>query len=194
MSRLRIGTAAPTVPTTDTTGAPLPPVPAGGVTHLQFRRFAGCPICNLHLRQFAVRHRELQEAGIREAAVFHSPVEELRPYADGLPFALVADPSQRLYRMYGVGRGARALLDPRVWPAIARAVLVGIPLVLRGRERLPAARPLGGRLGLPADFLLAPDGRVLAAHYGTHAANHWTVDQVLALAATHRGAPLHQPN
>ena len=24
--------------------------------HLQFRRFAGCPICNLHLRSIARRH------------------------------------------------------------------------------------------------------------------------------------------
>ncbi|MFD8480329.1 AhpC/TSA family protein [Kitasatospora sp. NPDC059673] len=132
-------------------------------------------------------------AGIREAAVFHSPAPELRPYADDLPFTLVADSEQRLYRAYGVEHGVRALLDPRAWPAIARGVLRSIPLILRGRERPPASRPLGGRIGLPADFLLAPDGRILAAHYGTHAADHWTVDQVLALAAEHREAPLHQP-
>ncbi|WP_259464520.1 hypothetical protein [Streptomyces sp. TLI_171] len=56
MSRLQSGTTAPILPTTDTTGAELPPVPAGGLLHLQFRRFAGCPVCNLHLRSFAVRH------------------------------------------------------------------------------------------------------------------------------------------
>ncbi|MFE9421985.1 peroxiredoxin-like family protein [Kitasatospora sp. NPDC006697] len=183
MSRLRPGTTAPSLPTTDVTGLPLPPAPANGLTHLQFRRFAGCPICNLHLRGFALRHGELRAAGIREAVVFHSPAAELREYADALPFALVADPEQRLYRAYGVERGARALLDPRAWPAIARGVLRSMPLILRGQERPPANRPLGGRLGLPADFLLAPDGRLLAAHYGTHAADHWTVDQVLSLAA-----------
>nr|WP_051777028.1 peroxiredoxin-like family protein [Kitasatospora phosalacinea] len=170
----------------------MPPVPADGLTHLQFRRFAGCPICNLHLRSFAVRHPELREAGVREVAVFHSPAEELRSYADGLPFSLVADPEQRLYRAYGVEHGARALLDPRVWPSIVRGVARSIPLVLRGRERLPASRPLGGRLGLPADFLLTADGRVAAAHYGTHAADHWSVDQVLSLAAAHRTAPVPQ--
>ncbi|MFE1318704.1 peroxiredoxin-like family protein [Kitasatospora phosalacinea] len=205
MSRLRTGTTAPPLSPTATaattadavtvtvTGAPLPPVPADGLTHLQFRRFAGCPICNLHLRSFAVRHPELREAGVREVAVFHSPADELRPYADGLPFSLVADPEQRLYRAYGVERGARALLDPRVWPSIVRGVARSIPLVLRGRERPPASRPLGGRLGLPADFLLTADGRVAAAHYGTHAADHWSVDQVLTLtAAAHRTAPVPQ--
>nr|WP_259464519.1 AhpC/TSA family protein [Streptomyces sp. TLI_171] len=127
-----------------------------------------------------------------EAAVFHSPEAELRPHAQGLPFPLVADPDQRLYRAYGVERGVRALLDPRVWPTIARAVARSAVLLLRGRERPPASRPLGGRIGLPADFLLAADGRVLAAHYGAHAADHWAVDQVLALAAELRAAPLPQ--
>nr|WP_157032363.1 peroxiredoxin-like family protein [Kitasatospora cheerisanensis] len=168
-------------------------MPPGGLTHLQFRRFAGCPVCNLHLRGFAVRHGELSAAGVRETAVFHSPAEELRPHAGTLPFALVADPGQRLYRAYGVERGVRALLDPRAWPTILRAVLRSVPLVLRGRERPPASRPLGGRIGLPADFLLAADGRILAAHYGTHAADHWSVDQVLALAAAHRGGAVRQP-
>ncbi len=34
-------------------------------------------------------------------------------------------------------------------------------------------------LGLPADFLIDPDGRVLAAHYGTHANDQWSVDDLL---------------
>ncbi len=193
MSRLRTGTTAPALPTADAAGAPLPPVPPDGLTHLQFRRFAGCPICNLHLRGFAVRHPELRAAGVREVVAFHSPAGELRPYADGLPFPLLADPERRLYRAYGVERGARALLDPRVWPSIVLGVLSGVPQVLRGRERLPSARPVGGRLGLPADFLIAADGRLLAAHYGTHAADHWPVAQVLALAAEHRPAPATAP-
>ncbi|MFJ4674861.1 peroxiredoxin-like family protein [Kitasatospora sp. NPDC088783] len=188
MSRLRTGTAAPALPATDAADTPLPPVPAGGLTHLQFRRFAGCPICNLHLRGFAVRHPELRAAEVREVVAFHSPAAELRPYADGLPFPLLADPERRLYRAYGVERGARALLDPRAWPSMARGVARSVPLVLRGRERPPSSRPVGGRLGLPADFLIAADGLVLAAHYGTHAADHWSVDRVLALAAEHRPA------
>ncbi|MDR3035122.1 MAG: AhpC/TSA family protein [Kitasatospora sp.] len=171
----------------------MPPAPPDGLTHLQFRRFAGCPICNLHLRGFAVRHSELRAAGVREVVAFHSPADELRPYADGLPFPLLADPERRLYRAYGVERGARALLDPRVWPSIVLGVLSGVPQVLRGRERLPSARPSGGRLGLPADFLIAADGRLLAAHYGTHAADHWPVAQVLTLAAEHRPTPAPAP-
>ena len=37
------------------------------LTHLQFRRFAGCPACNVHLRSIARRHEDILAAGIREA-------------------------------------------------------------------------------------------------------------------------------
>ena len=30
-----------------------------GLVHLQFRRYAGCPVCNLHLRSFIRRHDEV---------------------------------------------------------------------------------------------------------------------------------------
>jgi peroxiredoxin len=185
MPRLPLDTVVPDRPFTDVAGAALAVTRPEGLVHVQFRRFAGCPVCNLHLRGFAVRHTELRAAGVTEVALFHSPADELRPYAAGLPFPLVADPGRELYRAYGVESGARALLDPRVWPTIARALTRSLVLIVRGRERPPATRPLGGRYGLPADFLIGPGGRVLAVHYGSHAADHWSVDDVLALAARH---------
>ena len=42
-------------------------VPAAGLLHLQFRRFAGCPVCNLHLREFAERWDEISAAGVMQA-------------------------------------------------------------------------------------------------------------------------------
>ena len=104
-----------------------PPSPASGfafrtrsgVVHLQLRRFAGCPICHLHLRSFVRRHAEIAAAGIREVVVFHSPAEELAPHASGFPFPLVADPEKRLYAELGVESSPRALLDPRAWLPIA---------------------------------------------------------------------------
>ncbi|MFJ3714319.1 peroxiredoxin-like family protein [Streptomyces sp. NPDC090057] len=151
--------------------------------HLQFRRFAGCPVCNLHLRSVVLRHREIEAAGVREVVVFHSPAGELAPHVADLPFAVVADPGRRLYEEFGVERSARALLDPRVWGPILWAVVSGVWNVARGRERLPSRGPHGGRLGLPGDFLVAPDGRVLAAKYGEHAYDQWSVDELLELAA-----------
>ncbi|MEU9430143.1 peroxiredoxin-like family protein [Streptomyces sp. NPDC048342] len=159
------------------------------LVHLQFRRFAGCPVCNLHLRSVVRRHDEIAAAGVREVVVFHSPADELRPHAAGLPFAVVADPDKRLYREFGVEQSPRALLAPRVWGPIVRAVVSGAWHVVRGRERLPANRPHGGRLGLPADFLVAPGGRVLAVKSGEHAYDQWPVDELLELAARSARTP-----
>jgi peroxiredoxin len=150
--------------------------------HLQFRRFAGCPVCNLHLRSVVARHSELVAAGVREVVFFHSPAAELREHVLDLPFAVVADPDKRLYREFGVESGRRALFDPRAWGAIVRGILRDLGPMLRGRRPAPAIRPHGGRLGLPADLLVAPDGRVLAAKYGEHAYDQWPVDEILAYA------------
>ena len=43
-------------------------------------------------------------------------------------------------------------------------------------------KPTGGPFGLPADFLIAPDGRVAAVKYGEHAYDQWTVDELLGHA------------
>lgn len=153
------------------------------LVHLQFRRFAGCPVCNLHLRSFVQRHDEISAASILEVVVFHSSAEEFRPYLGQFPFALIADPGKQLYREFAVQSAPRALFDPRGWPAIVRGVLRNLWAVLRGAEKMPPLNPEGGRFGLPADFLIASDGLVLAAHYGSHVYDQWSVDELLALAS-----------
>lgn len=160
-------------------GTPVPLPDPDRLVHLQFRRFAGCPVCNLHLRSVAARHDEIVAAGIREVVVFHSSAEELREHTDDLPFAVIADPDKALYREFGIESRARALLDPRVWLTIVRAIAADLPRALRGEKPFPHVE--GGRLGLPGDFLIAPDGRTVAAKRGTHAYDQWSVDELLAL-------------
>jgi peroxiredoxin len=140
--------------------------------HLQFRRFAGCPICNLHLRTFVKRYAELEAAHIREIVIFHSPKDSLLPYQGSFPFDVVGDPEKVLYRRFGVEASVLAILNPKVWPTLFKA---------NSAKDKPKGRPEGGPLGLPADFLVSPDGRVVASHYGTHASDQWSVDDLLAL-------------
>lgn len=37
-------------------------------------------------------------------------------------------------------------------------------------------------MGLPADFLIGADGRVIAVKYGNRIDDHWSVDELLGLA------------
>jgi len=167
-------------------------VPASGaLVHLQFRRFAGCPVCNLHLRSFAHCHDELRAAGVREVVVFHAPADDLRRYTADLPFAVIPDPGKALYREFGVEASRRALLDPRAYATIARSIAHTLWEVLRHRRPAPPKSPYGGRWGLPADFLIAGDGRVVDVKYGAHAADHWPVGEVLRLAL--RGTAIAGP-
>jgi peroxiredoxin len=151
------------------------------LVHLQFRRFAGCPVCNLHLQSFVRRHDEIAGTGIHEVVIFHSTIDELLHYESDLPFAVIADPDKRLYTDFGVEKSPRALLGPRVWLPIVRAVLKSARYVLRDGRPMPPVRPRGGSLGLPADFLIATDGHVLACKYGLHADDQGSVDELLNL-------------
>lgn len=152
------------------------------LVHLQFRRFAGCPVCNLHLRSFVRRHKQIEDSSVEEVVVFHSTAEVLLPHAGDLPFAVVADPSKQLYAEFGVESGLRALLNPRAWLAMLRGVLRTLRAIGQKHEPLPSIDPEGGRFGLPADFLIGTDGRVLASKYGAHAYDQWSVDEVLMSA------------
>lgn len=189
--RLTVNSVVPARQLTAVSGALVPIPDPGGLVHLQFRRFAGCPVCNLHLRSFAVRNSDVQAAGVREVVAFHAPAADLRPHVEGLPFAVIPDPGKKLYTEFGVESARRALLDPRAWPAIVKGVLASLWGILHDRRPAPALSPHGGRFGLPADFLIGPDGRVLAVKYGQHASDHWPIDDLLALARrARRAAPV----
>lgn len=149
-------------------------IPSGAKrVHLQFRRFAGCPICNLHLQSFIQRNAEIEAAGVHEVVIFHSPKESLLPFQGKFPFDVVGDPEKKLYAQFGVGSSLFSLLDVRAWPAIVNG---------NTATEKPTGAPEGGPLGLPADFLIAADGKVLASHYGRHAYDQWSVDELLKLA------------
>lgn len=157
------------------------------IVHLQFRRFAGCPVCNLHLRSIVLRYSEILAASIREVVVFHSNTEELLLHAGDFPFAVVADPGKRLFTEFGVHSDRRALLDSRAWVPILRGLIRSVGEIVLER-RIPPLNPFGGRFGLPADFLIAPDGGVLSCRYGSHAYDQWSVDEILALSRSHNDA------
>lgn len=160
--------------------------------HLQFRRFAGCPVCNLHLRSIIRRREEIEAMGVRELVVFHADPGEVLRYEADLPLDVIADPTKRLYREFGVESSPRALTDPRAWRPIIRAAATWVRGFIAGQRRLFRLRPQGGRLGLPADFLIADDGRVIASKYGKHADDQWSVDELLTLAAAYRADPTRQ--
>ncbi len=146
--------------------------PATGWTHLQFRRFAGCPICSLHLVKLGSRRAEIEAAGVAEVVVFRSSNDALRSYHADVPFACVADPEGVLYEEFGVRSSPRSLLHPRAMVKYVQGVAAAGSLL--------GSFGKGDHLGLPADFLVGRDGRLTAVSYGEHADDGWSVDDLLA--------------
>jgi peroxiredoxin len=182
-ARVRPGDQFPRLNLTEISGAAISiPDPGGALTHLQFRRFAGCPICNLHLRTISGRLDEISSAGVREIVIFHSTPTELRKYEDGLPFAVIGDPGKELYRRFGVEASAKAILKPGAWRALPRGWWHAARTAMTKHRALLPANPTNGNLGLPADILIDADGRIVAAKYGEHAYDQWSVDEILALS------------
>lgn len=138
-------------------------------THLQFRRFAGCPICNMHLQQFSAEAERLAAEGIQEVIFFHSSESALRKYNSQLPFPVVADPNKSHYRKFGVEASVLSILHPS-------AILNGLRGVLKQGLGLSLQN---GPLGLPADFLIDQTGTIVAAKYGTHAYDQWSLEELI---------------
>jgi peroxiredoxin len=180
-SRLKAGDWFPPIHTKTLHGWSLSvPNGAAPLLHLQFLRFAGSSICNLHLRSFVQRDFEIRDTGVTEVVIFQSSKEELLPYQSHFPFAVIADPKRRLYEQYGVGSSLAALFDPRAWPRLLLA-----SFARANPERNPAISK-GSIWGLPAEFLIGESGMVKAAHYGKHVDDRWSVDELLSLARSHQ--------
>lgn len=153
------------------------------LTHLQFRRFAGCPVCTLHLHSFVRRHDELKARSIREVVVFHSSREALLEHHADFPFALVADPSRQLRRRFEVKRTLGSLLNPAAWPAVVKGA-VSTKTVFP-EHALTAFE-------LPADFLVAPNGWIVASKYGRHADDQWSVDELISISNSTKASKIRQ--
>lgn len=162
------------VRTVDTTEGSLRFPAAEGLTHLQVRRFAGCPICAEHLRPFTKRRAELDAAGITEFIVFKSTEAQVRTHEANLGLPTVPDPEERWYSEFEVTSSVRSLLHPVALATFVRSVV-------RHRS-LQGSLTIGDHLGLPGDFLLDPDGTILDFFYGRNAADGWSVDTVLQLS------------
>lgn len=139
-------------------------------THIQFRRYSGCAVCNLHLHSFITRQQELESAGIQEIVVFNSTQARILADLPTSPFHLIADPHNHLYQQFGVAKSLLAVFNPAVWFfALRGALQFGVQLP-RDNET---------SFGLPADFLIDSQGKIAAVKYGKHANDQWELDELL---------------
>src|SRR5215469_4457070 len=173
--RLNVGTTAPVFKAEALGGRTVDLAALRGRTVLlKFYRFATCPVCNLHLHRFIGQYKQLEALGLTTVVLYHSPADKLEASRTDLaPFDLVADPTKRVFRQYGVETGLRGLFSPTVMREYLKALGVGYKPGLTTFDV--------GITGNPADFLIDADGKIAYAHYGTHYADSLDARQVAEL-------------
>ena len=129
-------------------------------TALVFLRYWGCPLCQYDIHLLARAHAELTAHGGRLLVVLQSDPKGLAEQlgtADKLPFPIICDPEQKLYKQFAIE------------PASSMAKMADFKMV----GRIIKATKLGFRHGayegdeqqLPAAFVIDGDRRILYAHY-----------------------------
>ena len=130
---------------------------------LVFMRNAGCPVCNLRMHHLLQEAPYFQAHNLTVVAVYESTPEHLRQYlADQpVPFTMVPNPDQSLYRLYGLEvSGGKALAS--VFHGVMGKAKAGQKLFVR-----PLAQD-GSKNRIGAEFLLDEQGTVAVAHYGRY--------------------------
>lgn len=140
---------------------------------IEFSRYVGCPVCSLRLQELARLAPELDKRGTGLVVFLQSSRAKIQEYTRErpLPYPIVPDPDRAYYGLYGV--------EPGGWGAVLNvATIAGGIRAWRAGHKHGAFE--GKETQTPADFVVGPDGRVLHAHYGKHAADVMTPEAILA--------------
>lgn len=126
---------------------------------LSFHRHAGCPPCNLRVREHILAKNELDRYGVRMFGVFESPAESIRrDLAHGeVPFPILPDSDRRLYKLYSVAPSLAGFLRSfLIKPLYSMKAIFKHGYIPKFAEATTM---------MPAEFLIAPDGRIILSRY-----------------------------
>ncbi len=119
------------------------------------------------------RYAEVRARGGEVLAISFDAAERAERYAreQELPFPLLVDRERRVYRAYGMERGAW-------WRFLLPRVALGYWRMMEsGRQ---AQRPAADPLQLGGDFVVDPDGRLVLAHPAQDPTDRPPVEELLA--------------
>jgi peroxiredoxin len=158
---------------------------AGKKLLLAFFRHAACPLCNLRVHQLIQFYPALQANGVEILAFFESPKDKILKYVgkQDSPFPIVADPTLKIYRLYGVETSVLGML---------RGLFRFADFSEAARKDLMFFNPHNDIALLPAEFLINPDLTIHTAYYGRDIGDHLdlaVVEQFAGLKQQHARSP-----
>jgi thioredoxin-dependent peroxiredoxin len=140
---------------------------------LSFLRYASCPMCLLRIDELVRAKARLETEDIDVVVVLHSPRKRILQHVRReLPFRVIPDADRRLYRLYRVETSW-----PRLLVSVLRPSFYARWIVATWRGYLGGAVD-GEFARLPADFLIAGDGTIMLAHYGSAVGDHVDLERL----------------
>jgi peroxiredoxin len=134
---------------------------SGQKVYLAFERNAGCPVCNLHVHELLKRADFFKNQNIKVVLVYESTVMKMREYLSGEnhPFHFVADPQNKLYKLYGIEQSYGKLFKS-LFNGLMKKVMAGNKLFKKTMAQ-------DGHLNtIPSEFLIDEKGLLQIAYYG----------------------------
>jgi len=145
-----------------------------GPTLLTLYRHAGCPPCNLRLRELILAKPELDKYKLRIIAVFESPATSIEQDLahSNVPFPVLPDEKRNLYKLFDVKPSISGFLKSlliKPMPSIKAIFKYGY---------LPTFSEATAMM--PADFLFNADGTVLLSKYGKDFSDYLQLDDIFS--------------
>lgn len=147
-------------------------------TALIFLRYWGCPLCQYDIHLLAQAHEELTAGGGQVLVVLQSDPEGLAEKLGdekALPFPIICDPEQKLYREFVIEPAASMMkmADLKMVGRIMKATKLGFK---HGEYE-------GNEQQLPAAFVVDAERKVLYAHYAASVSDMPDAAQLARLLA-----------
>jgi thioredoxin-dependent peroxiredoxin len=148
---------------------------AGKWLLLSFLRNGACAMCNLRVHQLIQKFPALQAQNLEIMTVFESPSSSISQFVgkQDAPFPIVADPTAKLYALYGVESSEEkvnaTMAKPETPNMIESAAANGFALTPEEGSNF---------YRMPADFLIAPDSSVHIAHYAEFVYDHLDLEKL----------------
>ncbi len=138
---------------------------------LSFYRYASCPLCNLRVSELIEQDNYFKEKGLEILAIFQSPKESILEYVgkQNVPFPIIADPEQRLYKLYGVEVSCLGLIRALFKPGKFKEAL---------NKGFHTGTMEGPKSRIPADFIIDENKIILKAYYGKDIGDHMPIEMI----------------
>ncbi|VAX00161.1 hypothetical protein MNBD_GAMMA22-1162 [hydrothermal vent metagenome] len=171
---LKVGDKAPDFEMTDFKNEKQVLLGHGKPILLTFFRHAGCPMCNLRMRELILVNDKMANYNLKILTIFESPTKSIKRDVgrQNPPFSIIPDPERKLYKLFGVTISwvgfvkIFAVRPKHVFEAIFKNGFI---------PKFGEATPM-----MPADFLIDNDGIIRVAYYGRDIGDHLSFDDLYA--------------